>query len=231
MNKATLTLLLILTTSFFTNCHATWSIIAVDRQTGQIGVVGASCTFDVSGIASIVPGKGAVVVQAASDYFARMKGVELMYNGTSLNEILLAMKDAKFRPEKQQIGLILLDATSKPVVYSGFDIAAWSGEAIGSDFAVMGNILTDQTVISNAYKAFNENRDKPFAERLMLALKAGEESGGDKRCEKQYARSAFIMIYQPKHDAILKLAVQGIKKGGKRAVTLLNKQFKACTLK
>jgi len=193
--------------------------------TGEIGIVGASCTFDVSGIASIVPGKGAIVVQAASNYVARMRGVGLMNDGTNLQEILAVMKEERFQPERQQYGLISLEPDTNPLVYSGAEINDWNGEQVGKDFAVMGNILPGEQVVMNAYKAFNENRDKPLAERLMLALKAGEEAGGDKRCGTQYARSAFIMVYNPEDGAILKLAVQGIEKGGKPAVTLLNRQF------
>ena len=89
--------------------YATWSIIAVDRKTGEIGIIGASCTFDVSGIASIVPGKGAIVVQARSSYYARMTGVELMESDASAEVILAAMRNKKFTPEQQQYGVILLN--------------------------------------------------------------------------------------------------------------------------
>ena len=225
MNQTLTAFLIISTALFSTPSYATWSIIAVDRVTGEIGIVGASCTFDVSGIASIVPGKGAIVVQAASNYVARMRGVGLMNDGTNLQEILAVMKEERFQPERQQYGLISLEPDTNPLVYSGAEINDWNGEQVGKDFAVMGNILPGEQVVMNAYKAFNENRDKPLAERLMLALKAGEEAGGDKRCGTQYARSAFIMVYNPEDGAILKLAVQGIEKGGKPAVTLLNRQF------
>ena len=225
MKKSGISLLILLTTFFSTHCYATWSIIAVDRKTGEIGIAGASCTFDVSGIASIEPEKGAIVVQAASNYFARMKGVSLMENNASAQEILNAMKAKRFEPEQQQYGVILLKEGTSPLVYSGAEIADWNGEMIGDDFAVMGNILFGEQVIKKAFDAFNQNRDKSLAERLMLALKAGEEAGGDKRCETQYARSAFIMVYKPQDGAILKLSVQGIQKGGKPAVTLLNQQF------
>ena len=114
--------------------YATWSIIAVDRKTGEIGIVGASCTFDVSGIASIVPGKGAIVVQAASNYFARMKGVDLMESDASLKEILDAMSSKEFNPEQQQYGLVLLNDDNAPLVYSGQKISDWSGSKIGDDF-------------------------------------------------------------------------------------------------
>lgn len=205
--------------------HATWSIIAVNRTTGEIGIVGASCTFDVSGIASIVPGKGAIVVQAGSNYYARMKGVDLMVFNASLKEIFRAMSSKEFNPERQQYGLILLNNDNAPLVYSGQQINDWSGSKIGDDFAVLGNTLVDKKVIDNAFEAFNNARDKSFAERLMVALKAGEIAGGDKRCGIQYARSAFISVYNPKDGAILRLSVQGITKGGKPAVTLLNQQF------
>ncbi|MEM9680723.1 MAG: serine hydrolase [Bacteroidota bacterium] len=208
-----------------TPSYATWSIIAVDRTTGEIGIVGASCTFDVSGIASIVPRKGAIVVQAASNYFARMKGVDLMESDASLDTILEAMQHKEFSPERQQYGLILLNDDSVPLVFSGEQISDWSGSKIGNDVAVLGNILVDEKVIENAFEAFNTNRDKSLAERLMLALKAGEMAGGDKRCGTQYARSAFISVYNPNDGAILKLAVQGIARGGKPAVSLLHQQF------
>jgi uncharacterized Ntn-hydrolase superfamily protein len=225
MEKKTTSLLILFFILFSTHCYATWSIIAVDRKTGEIGIVGASCTFDVSGIASIVPGKGAIVVQAGSNYFARMKAVELMGNDVNIDDILRELKNDKFNPEKQQYGLITLDSKTKPLVYSGSEIKDWNGEQLGGDFAVMGNILPGKQVVLNAYKAYNENRDKPLSERLMLALKAGEEAGGDKRCQTQYARSAFIMVYKPEDGAILKLAIQGIEMGGKPAVALLNEEF------
>jgi len=121
--------------------------------------------------------------------------------------------------------LILIKDRTSPLVFSGAEIKDWSGKKKGDDFAVIGNILPGEEVISDAYKAFMDNMDKPLSERLMLALKAGENAGGDKRCESQFARSAFIMVYNPKDDAIFKMAIQGIEKGGKPAVSLLNQQF------
>lgn len=221
----TLTLLFLFSVLFPPIASATWSIIAVDRATGEVGIVGASCTFDVQGIASIVPGKGAIVVQAQSSYFARMKGVDLMENDASANEILTAMRAKDFDPENQQYGVVVLNPDSVPLCYSGSQISDWNGQLIGDDFAVMGNILVGEDVLQNAYDAFNLNRDKSLSERLMAALKAGEQAGGDKRCGEQYARSAFISVYNPKEDAITKLSVYGIKKGGQPAVTKLAEQY------
>lgn len=212
--------------SFFSfSAYATWSIIAVDRATGEIGVAGASCTFDVSGVASLVPGKGAIVVQAASNYFARMQGVSKLHHGSTAEAILEVMKAEKFTPERQQYGVILLQENTKPLVYSGNEIKQWRGSKLGDDFAVLGNTLVGEEVVNQAYDAFEHARDEAFSNRVMQALKAGEEAGGDNRCAEQAARSAFISIYNPESEAITKLSVYGTDEGGKAAVTLLQNKF------
>jgi uncharacterized Ntn-hydrolase superfamily protein len=55
------------------NALATWSIIIVDPGTGEIGIAGASCTKNCYGIGEIIPGKGAIIVQAMSNSRARRK--------------------------------------------------------------------------------------------------------------------------------------------------------------
>ncbi len=205
--------------------HATWSIIAVDRDTGEIGIAGASCTFDVSDIASIVPGKGAIVVQAASNYFARMKGVDLMEKSAGAEQVLAGMMHSEFDPERQQYGVITLDSGTTPQVYSGKQIKEYSGSRIGDTMAVMGNILVSEVVIADAFDAFTKHKQQTLSERLMLALTAGADAGGDTRCGSQHARSAFLMVYNPAEGAITKLAIQGIAPGGQSAIVLLNAEF------
>jgi len=197
----------------------------VDRSTGEIGIVGASCTSDVQGIASVVPGKGAIVVQAASDYFARMKGVNLMEKDATPTEIINAILDKKYTPKRQQYGVVMLNEKTLPLVHSGTSIRSWNGSMIDKDFAVLGNILVSELVVKNAFDTFNTNRKSSLSERLMLALTAGEQAGGDSRCRSQYARSAFISVYDPKDGAINKISVHGIELGGQPAVKLLNKKF------
>ncbi|MBN7825454.1 DUF1028 domain-containing protein [Bowmanella dokdonensis] len=111
------------------------------------------------------------------------------------------------------------------MVYSGKEITSWQGSRLGHDVAVLGNILVDEKVISQAYAAFEQGRKGAFATRLMLALKAGEEQGGDNRCDKQAARSAFVSVYNPHTGAITELSVFGTDKGGQPAVTLLKNKF------
>lgn len=205
---------------------ATWSIIGVDRETGEIGIAGASCTFDVSGVASIVPSKGAIVVQAASNYFARMQGVKLMGDDADVKDILKIIKQDDFTPSRQQYGVISIKSDIPPVVETGVEVKGHKGARLAGDFAVFGNILTGQNVLDDAFNGFNALRDKPLAMRLMSALSAGANAGGDKRCKEQRARSAFISIYSPDTDAITHLSIIGTPKGGEPAVELLAKRFK-----
>jgi uncharacterized Ntn-hydrolase superfamily protein len=86
MKKILCTLALIWGTQFC--CFATWSLIVIDPTTGEIGIAGASCTSDCSGIGSILPGKGAIIVQAMSSANAHDVGRRLIREGYSLDEIL-----------------------------------------------------------------------------------------------------------------------------------------------
>lgn len=174
----------------------------------------------------MVPGKGAVVVQAASNYFARMKGVGLMREDAGAEEVMAAMRDEQFEPEKQQYGVITLAANTAPLVYSGSMINDWHGAKLDEDFAVLGNFLVDDKVISDAFAAFDGNRDASLAQRLMLALNAGEGAGGDRRCGAQHARSAFLSVYDPQTGAITTFSVHGIEANGAPAVDLLEAQFR-----
>ena len=181
--------------------HATWSIIAVNRATGEVGIAGASCTSHVSGIGEIVPGKGAVVVQAMSNGEARKLGVKLLQEGATPAQIIEAMRDERFDPENQQYGVIVLVADQSPATYSGKRITEWNGVMTGDDVAVLGNTLVDEKVVSAAFAAFHAVKGKSLGERLMAALVAGANAGGDKRCGKQHATAAFLTVYkQPKDD-------------------------------
>jgi uncharacterized Ntn-hydrolase superfamily protein len=210
--------------------HATWSIMEVNRSTGEVGIAGASCTSHVSGIGEIVAGKGAVVVQAMSNGEARKLGVKLLQEGATPEQIIEAMRNERFDPENQQYGVIVLVADQSPATYSGKRITGWNGVMTEDDVAVLGNTLVDEKVISAAFAAFHTTRSRSLAERLMAALVAGANAGGDKRCGKQHATAAFLTVYkQPKGDQQLphfKLDVYGLDKGGQSAVVLLKQEFK-----
>ena len=210
------------------SADATWSIIAVDRETGEVGVAGASCTFNVMGIAEIVPGKGAVVVQAMSNNEARHLGVEMMRDGATPEQIVEAMRDAKFDPENQQYAVVVLDADLAPATYSGAEISDWNGSATGDGVSVQGNILVDERVITDAMAAFEASAGEHLADRLVTALEAGANAGGDSRCGDQHATSAFVTVYEGDVNArrpYLHLVLFGGEEQGEPAVEHLVEEF------
>src|SRR5688572_26238150 len=113
----TLALMVILTSS----AKATWSIIVIDPKTKEVGIAGASCTYSVYGIGGIIPGKGAVVVQAMSNKAARNKGLQMVLADASPEEILKAIKDPEFDPENQQYAVVCLSNLDKPQTYTGLE--------------------------------------------------------------------------------------------------------------
>jgi uncharacterized Ntn-hydrolase superfamily protein len=190
----------------FTNtARATWSITAVNPVTGEVGIAGASCTYSVWGIAGIAPGKGVIVAQAMSNMKAKRLGVKMLLAGASPEEVIKAVTDPAFDPSfsVQQYGVAAFGFENESRSYTGADVSDAKAQAQGYGVSVQGNILPNVNVISETLKAFElgmKNGRLSFADCLMAALEAGAAAGGDRRCGKQKARSAFIMVAKPADD-------------------------------
>jgi len=185
-----------------TAAHATWSIIVIDSRTKEIGIAGASCTYSVYGIGAIIPGKGAVVVQAMSNSNARSKGLELLQAGMAPEKILQAMMDARFEPEKQQYAIVSLNYPDQPAVYTGTATTGHKGTLTTSGISVQGNTLSSPDELLEIMKAVIKAQQDSLRieDVLMLALEAGAKYGGDKRCGETKAFSAFLTVARPGDD-------------------------------
>jgi uncharacterized Ntn-hydrolase superfamily protein len=106
-------------TAFCLSSFATWSIIVVDPKTKEIGIAGASCTVSVYGIGLIVPGKGAIVVQAMSNAFARLQGFRMIMNGDTPGAILEKLREQQYNPEEQQYAIMCMNDMDHPATYTG----------------------------------------------------------------------------------------------------------------
>ena len=211
--------------------YGTWSIAAVDRETGQVGIAGASCTSNVSGIGTIVPGVGVVIVQAMSNKDARALGLERLRAGESPESILAAMQDERFDPQNQQYAVVVLDAKQQPASFTGATTDGWHGSASADGVTVQGNCLVSEEVVQRTLATFQSTRGS-LTEKLVRALAAGADAGGDKRCGEQRATSAFVTVYDSVADTpdalpYFYIQVFGIEKGGEPAVALLVKHFDA----
>lgn len=218
---------------FSGQAHATWSVIVLDRETRSIGLAGASCSDYVAGIAGFVPGKGAVIAQAASNWQAKTKAEELIRNGTAPDQILATIIDPGFDPDfsRQQYAIMTFDALDKPVTFTGTDTEDYHGAITGDGFSTQGNMLPGSAVLEAVAMSIHATRKakQPIEEILLAALEAGASAGGDKRCGKQRATSAFITVIRadlPWWEPYLNVNVHHVRQGGPNAVALVRGEYR-----
>jgi len=187
---------------------STWTIVAVDPATGDVGVAGASCVpnMHADAVAALVPGKGAAATQAHFDLENRNKVFQLLLEGFSADEIIRKVADPEVDPrvEDRQYGVVTMsNGAVRAEAFTGSDNLEWAGSRQDMDMGVtvQGNILVSEAVVSNALQAFRSDSrlgDSTLPDRLMRALEAGSAAGGDSRCNndrvEQTAATAFILI-------------------------------------
>ncbi|MEH6547669.1 MAG: DUF1028 domain-containing protein [Sneathiella sp.] len=184
---------------------ATWSIVAVDPQTREVGGASATCTPYAWAIFAPVPDKGIIVTQAASNGAARRKGAALISQNVAPDEIIATITAPEFDPRHmdQQHGIATLRNEAATAGYTGDNNGRVAADLQGELVSVQGNILTSTKVVSSALAAFRNASKNPannLADRLLAALEAGSAEGGDRRCGDQTAVSAYLIVVKPMED-------------------------------
>ena len=182
----------------------TWSIVAVDPQTREVGVGAASCAVGVELVRGMVPGKGVVAAQASTNLYARKQAVKAIARGETAEEALASAEASSGRYgqsawKDQQFGVAVLEPEPRALAHTGDATLAWAGSRATSTVSVQGNILRGREVVDVALADFQSNEGTPdLAERIMRALEAGNEAGGDHRCPFECpALAAFIAVAGP----------------------------------
>jgi uncharacterized Ntn-hydrolase superfamily protein len=160
---------------------STFSIVARDPATGQMGVAVASRYFSVG---SVVPWAmadvGAVATQANVNVGYGPKAIDLLRQGLPADEVAKRLLNEDTFPGKDGRQFAIVDAKGGVVTYTGPDAPNWAGGRKGADWAAQGNILVGPQVPEAMGKAF-EATSGELAEKMFAALKAGDAAGGDKR--------------------------------------------------
>ena len=164
---------------------STFSIVAADPATGEVGVAVQSKYFAVG---AVVPwakaGVGAVATQAAGIAGYGPRVLALLEEGLPPAQALeRALADDPGR-ETRQLGVV--DATGAAAAFTGADCNDWAGHEAAAGFAVQGNILAGEEVVREMARAFRETAGA-LAERLVAALEAGQVAGGDRRGQQSAA--------------------------------------------
>jgi len=179
-----------------TRCLATYSIVAFDPKTGDLGVAVQSKFF---GVGSVVPfakaGVGALATQAYANTTYGPRGLDLLRKGFSAEGVVNELTRADDNRDFRQLGVV--DARGRSAAFTGRKCNDWAGQVVGTHFTVQGNILAGEQVVRAMARAFEQSRNAPdteLADWLLTALTAGELAGGDKRGR----QSAVLLVVRAK---------------------------------
>jgi uncharacterized Ntn-hydrolase superfamily protein len=186
---------------------ATFSIVAYDPETQEWGVAVAS---RVLAVGYIVPwaeaGVGAIATQSLADVGYGVQGLELLEDGLTAQEVLdiLLAKD----PDRENRQVAIVDKDGNVANFTGTSCLAWAGNISGKYYSIQGNILAGENVVQEMEKAFLST-EGPLARRLLSALIAGDNAGGDSRGKQS---SALLVVkehggYQGKFDRLVDIKV------------------------
>ena len=159
---------------------ATFSIAAVDGETGEIGVAVASRVPAVGAIVPFVEAEvGAVATQAKANVVYGPRGLELLRLGLTAQEVLEFLAKEDSEADRRQVGIVSADGASAS--RTGTGCFAWAGGRTGPGYAIQGNILEGPGVLEAMEQAYLESVGELLPDRLLLVLQAGDSAGGDRR--------------------------------------------------
>jgi len=180
----------------------TWSIIARDDLTGQIGIAVATRFFAVGArVPHIAAGIGGIATQALVNPYYGIDGIKLLREGREPHDIVETLIAADSGHESRQ--LHIMDAGGRVAAFTGRDCIDWCGHIEGKGFSIAGNMLAGARVLDDTGNTYIAGEKLPFAQRLIAAMRAGEAAGGDKRGK----QSAALLIYGEEEWSDLNLRV------------------------
>jgi uncharacterized Ntn-hydrolase superfamily protein len=166
----------------------TYSIVARDAETGQLGVGVQSHYFSVGPIVPWAePGVGAVATQSLVEISYGPRGLALMREGCPATGALRILRGEDEGREVRQVAMI--DAKGRVAAHTGSKCIAEAGHIVGEGFSVQANLMLNEGVPEAMAAAYQEAKGD-LAERIMVAMEAAENAGGDLRGR----QSAAILV-------------------------------------
>src|SRR5690554_4987969 len=169
---------------------ATFSIVGYDPLTKEWGIavqskflaVGAICPYAQAGV-------GAIATQSYANTSFGPRGLKLLSEGKSAQEVVDILVNSDPRRSKRQLGIV--DSQGNAATFTGDECHDWAGGITGSNFAAQGNILVSDKTVEAMAEVFLD-MEGCLAERLLESLDAGQRVGGDSRGQ----QSAALLIVQ-----------------------------------
>jgi len=201
MKKVTIVLIILLQNFIISQEHqsipvSTYSIVAYDEETGQLGVAVQSHWFSVG---SLVPwikaGVGAVATQSFVKVEYGPNGLKLMGKGFSAEDALKILVEEDENNTVRQVGMV--DAKGNAAAFTGKNCIQFAGHIVGNNYTVQANLMASATVPTVMVRAYETTKGE-LVDRLMAALEAAQKEGGDIRGK----QSAAIVVVSGKPTEI-----------------------------
>jgi uncharacterized Ntn-hydrolase superfamily protein len=174
----------------------TYSIVAIDKETGELGVAVQSHWFSVG---ALVPwaesGVGAVATQSFVEASYGPLGLDLMRAGKSAQEALAGLLKSDPHEDVRQVAMI--DAQGRAAAHTGKNCIPEAGQYVGDGFSCQANLMLKNTVWQAMAHAFEGTKGE-LVDRLMAALEAAEAEGGDIRGK----QAAAILVVKGKSSGV-----------------------------
>jgi len=186
----------------------TYSIVAIDQESGEMGVAVQSHWFSVG---PVVPwaksGAGVIATQSLVNLSYGPNGLELLAEGKAASQVVAELTSADEASGYRQLAVI--DTKGGVATWTGDSCIPEAGHITGEHYSVQANMMLNATVWG-AMSASFESSEGPLAERLLSALEAAENAGGDIR-GRQSAAIVVVRIDatdEPWNDKLVDLRVE-----------------------
>ena len=214
---------------------ATWSIIAVDPETGEVGAAMAACSpvaalgesDEVPAPIVLVPGRGVAVAQGSVDPNDLVQLRAVLTDPAIVDaEAVIVTVTADNDPELQSVRQYAVVADGSVAAFDGPQTEAVASVVTGPEVAAQGVTVASAAVVDDTLAAYVEARagGASLADALVEALQAGSSAGGDRRCGEQTALFAHVSVASAGEDGVLpaRLLTVTVDEGdGQNPVTLL----------
>lgn len=185
----------------------TFSICVRERYTDDSGSgqirYGVAATARLPGVGTLCPFAsvdGAVATQSFANPDLGPKGIEYLADGLAIDDALGSLLNADDGREKRQVHGV---GAEDVFAFTGDACRDWSGHVVGENFTVAGNLVTGVDVVEHTAAAYESSAhgDAPLAARLIDALAAGHDAGGDRRNDLTI-QSAALLVTTTEPDAV-----------------------------
>ena len=168
----------------------TFTIVARCERTGMLGVALATGEMAVASRCPYVKARvGAVSTQASTDPRLGQLAIKLLEMGYSASKVVEELKASDPHIDRRQIGIV--DKNGNSAIHTGSKNHDWAGHIVKKNYIAMGNAIANEGVVKAMAEAFESSIEEPLEERLMRAIEAGRDAGGQPTGQ----RSVGILVY------------------------------------